>query len=165
MKLTVPSGTSFNHWYDNNRCFISDPWTKNGLHQLRDLNSKPSLTIVTHDIPEAETERTLWGVTYRYLLRKDYHYYISDEDVAARGWEFEGDAEDANLIVKTDGKASEITAITDYYEPKYDDDGVQIHNDLVGDWRNHNHLGLIALGRRPRCAALSGRMVPLGTLR
>ena len=92
------------------------------------------ISISTNNIPEAETERTLWGVTYRYLSRRDYHYYISDEDRVARGWEFESDDSDANLIVKdSNGNASEITAITGYKESDYNDDGVQIHNDLVGD--------------------------------
>ena len=146
VKLTVADGTKFNHWVDNNRCFISDAWTASGIHQFKDMANKPILSIVTNDIPKAETERTLWGVTYRYLSRKDYHYFISDEERIQRGWVFENDDdEDANLIVKNaKGDASEITAITGYKESAYDDDGVQIHNDLVGDWRNHTHLGLIA---------------------
>ena len=147
VQLNVPSGTTFNHWYDNNRCFISDPFTANGLHQLKDLSQEPLLSIITKDIPEAETERTLWGVTYRYLSRKDYHFYISDEDLEAMGWKFENDDNDANLIVyNANGDASEITAIVDYYEPDYNSDGVQIHNDLVSNIpaRNHTHLGLIA---------------------
>ena len=145
VKLTVPEGTAFNHWDDNNRCFISDPWTANGIHQFKDMNNKPILSIVTKDIPKAETERTLWGVTYRYLSRQDYRYFVSDEECKERGWTFENSDDDANLIVKNaKGEASEITAITGYKESDYNDDGVQIHNDLVGDWRNHTHLGLIA---------------------
>jgi hypothetical protein len=145
VKFIAPDGLTFNHWEDNNGCFIYDPWRKDGIHQLKDMSSKPMISISTNSIPEAETERTLWGVTYRYLSRRDYHYYISDEERVARGWEFESDDSDANLIVKdSNGKASEITAITGYKESDYNDDGVQIHNDLVGDWRNHTHLALIA---------------------
>ena len=146
IRTTLDASVPFDHWQDGmNGCFISDPWTRNGLHQLKDMNFKPSLGAYTSPIPEAETERTLWGVTYRYLSRRDYHFYISDEYRLAKGWEFESSDADANLIVKdSNGKASEITVITGYKESDYNNDGVQIHNDLVGDWRNHTHLGLIA---------------------
>jgi hypothetical protein len=148
IRTTLDASIPFNHWQDglSGGCFISDPWTRNGLHQLKDLKQKPSLGVWTSAIPEAETERTLWGVTYRYLSRRDYHFYISDEDRIAKGWTFENDDNDANMIVyNADGDAySEITAITGYKESDYNNDGVQIHNDLVGDWRNHTHLGLIA---------------------
>ena len=146
IRTTLDANIPFDHWQDGmNGCFISDPWTRNGLHQLKDMNFKPSLGAYTTPIPEAETERTLWGVTYRYLSRRDYHFYISDEYRLAKGWEFESSDADANLIVKdSNGKASEITVITGYKESDYNSDGVQIHNDLVGDWRNHTHLGLIA---------------------
>ena len=146
IRTTLDANIPFDHWQDGmNGCFISDPWTRNGLHQLKDMNFKPSLGAYTTPIPEAETERTLWGVTYRYLSRRDYHFYISDEYRLAKGWEFESSDADANLIVKdSNGKASEITVITGYRESDYNSDGVQIHNDLVGDWRNHTHLGLIA---------------------
>ena len=147
IRTTLESNIAFDHWQDgvSGGCFISDPWTANGLHQLKDLSHKPSLGVYPNAIPEAETERTLWGVTYRYLSRRDYRFYISDEDRVAKGWTFESDDSDANLIVKNaDDDASEITAITGYDEDDYNDDGVQIHNDLVGDWRAHTHLGLIA---------------------
>ncbi|MBR4240105.1 MAG: leucine-rich repeat protein [Prevotella sp.] len=145
IRLTASNGLAFDHWVDNNGCFISDPWTRDGVHQLKDLTYRPSIGIATTVIPEPETERTYWGVTYRYLSRRDYHYYISDEDRIAKGWTFESGDSDANMIVKNgSGKASEITAVTGYKESDYNSDGVQIHNDLVGDWRNHTHLGLIA---------------------
>ena len=147
IRTTLDASVPFDHWQDGmNGCFISDPWTRNGLHQLKDIKQKPSLGVWTNPIPEAETERTLWGVTYRYLSRRDYHFYISDEDRIAKGWTFESDDSDANMIVyNVDGDAySEITAVTGYKESDYNNDGVQIHNDLVGDWRNHTHLGLIA---------------------
>ena len=148
IRTTLDAGIPFDHWQDglSGGCFISDPWTRNGLHQLKDLKQKPSLGVWTSAIPEPETERTLWGVTYRYLSRRDYHFYISDEDRTAKGWTFESDDSDANMIVyNADGDAySEITAVTGYKESDYNNDGVQIHNDLVGDWRNHTHLGLIA---------------------
>ena len=145
VKLDVADGTPFNHWYDNNGCFDSDPLTASGIHQLKDLRNKPSLAIITTGIPAPETERTLWGVTYRYLSRLDYHYYVSDEDCAARGWKFENSDRDANLVVYDEhGDPSEITAITGYDEDDYDSDGLQIHNDLVGVFRAHTHLGMIA---------------------
>ena len=144
--ITAPSG-AFNHWESSTYCFISDPWTKGGRHQLKDLVTKPVLKVSTSKIPGPETQRTLWGVTYRYLSRQDYHYYISDEDVEALGWRFEGGKDDSNMIVYNgDGEVAEITAIVDYYEPDYNSDGVQIHNDLVSiiPARNHTHLGVIA---------------------
>lgn len=145
IKLTVPAGTPFNHWEDSHGCFISDPFTANGIHQLKDVTITPSLVIHTEGIPAAETERTEWGVKYRYLSRMDYHYYVSNEYCAAKGWKFESDDRDANLVqYDSNGKASEITAITGYDEDNFNSDGVQIHNDLVGVWRNHTHLGLIA---------------------
>ena len=147
VRLTMPEGTAFNHWDDSyyEGAFISDPFRMNGIHQLQDVTGPITLHIETGNIPEAETERTLWGVTYRYLSRKDYHYFVSDETVAAKGWKFESDANDANLVVyDAGGNASEITAITGYKESDYNDDGVQIHNDLVGVFRAHTHLGLIA---------------------
>ena len=144
VELTLPDGTGFNHWVDQNGCFISDPWTANGKHQLLDLSHQPIIMADIHDIPTAETERTYQGVKYRYLSRKDYHFFISDEELAARGWEFESNDADANLIVKTGGEPSEITAITGYDESGYDNGTAQIRNDLVGAVYNHTHLGLIA---------------------
>ena len=153
IRTYLDANIAFDHWQDGvSGCFISDPWTRNGLHQLKDLSHKPSLSVLTKAIPEAETERTLWGVTYRYLSRQDYHYYFSTETVAAKGWHFEnGDVKtddnswDDNLLMyDAKGNASEITVVTGYDESDYNDDGVQIHNDLVGDWRNHTHLGMIA---------------------
>ena len=152
--VTVPEGTPFDHWdatiYPT--LFISDCFKASGRHTLQDVAGTPELRISTTPIPEAETERTLWGVTYRYLSRQDYHYYFSNETVAAKGWHFEngdvktdGNSWDDNMIMyDAKGNASEITVVTGYNESAYNDDGVQIHNDLVGDWRNHTHLGMIA---------------------
>ena len=47
VRLTVPEGTQFDHWVDNNGSFISDPWTANGVHTISDPHSKPSLGIAT----------------------------------------------------------------------------------------------------------------------
>ena len=152
--ITVPEGTPFDHWGSGvyPGIFISDCFKASGKHQLQDVMGIPTLNIQTSPIPEAETERTLWGVTYRYLSRRDYHYYFSDETVAAKGWHFEnGDVKtdnnnwDDNLLVyNADGDASEITVVTGYDESSYNDDGVQIHNDLVRNIRAHTHLGMIA---------------------
>ena len=146
IKLNVPENFVFKYWKSLDGTFISDPKTAGGIHQLKDLSKIPTIVNETYyDFPEAETERTLWGVTYRYLSRRDYHYYVSNEDVQAKGWKFENDDADANLVVyNSEGKASEITAVTGYDESSFNSDGVQIHNDLVGVFRNHTHLGLIA---------------------
>ncbi|MCR5131830.1 MAG: leucine-rich repeat domain-containing protein [Prevotella sp.] len=140
-----PLDVAFNHWYSPSNAFISDPWTMGGKHQLKDMVRTPRFVVYTSDIPEAETIRTLWGVTYRYLSRRDYHYFLSNEDCEACNWKFESFDADANLVwYDANGDASEITAVVGYDESDYNDDGVQIHNDLVGDWRVHTHLGLIA---------------------
>ena len=152
--VTVPEGTPFDHWdatiYPT--LFISDCFKASGRHTLQDVAGTPELRITTTPIPEAETTRTEWGVTYRYLSRQDYHYYFSNETVAAKGWHFEnGDVKtdnnswDDNMIMyDAKGNASIITVVTGYDESDYNDDGVQIHNDLVGDWHKHTHLGMIA---------------------
>ncbi len=152
--ITVPEGTPFDHWGTTiyPTLFISDCFKASGRHTLLDVAGVPDLRIVTTPIPEAETTRTEWGVTYRYLSRQDYHYYFSTETVKAKGWHFEnGDVKTDNnswddnlLMYDANGNASEITVVTGYNESDYNDDGVQIHNDLVGDWRNHTHLGMIA---------------------
>ena len=153
IRTTLDPGIPFDHWQDGvGGCFISDPWTRNGLHQLKDLSHKPGLSAYTSAIPAAETERTLWGVKYRYLSRRDYHFFISDEDRVAKGWTFEDDDNDANMVVyDSNNDASEITAVVGYDQTASDFlvtadgvQGVQIHNDLVGDWRAHTHLGIIA---------------------
>ena len=153
IRTTLDPGIPFDHWQDGvSGCFISDPWTRNGLHQLKDLSHKPGLNAYTSAIPAAETERTLWGVKYRYLSRRDYHFFISDEDRVAKGWTFEDDDNDANMVVyDSNNDASEITAVVGYDQTASDFlvtadgvQGVQIHNDLVGDWRAHTHLGIIA---------------------
>ena len=142
--LTVPEGKKFDHW-SSTITFISDPWRKDGTHLLQDVTGPVFLNISEKSIPDPEDEKTLWGVTYRYLSRLDYHYYVSDEVRKAKNWVFESDADDANLVVYDgDGNASLITAITGYDEGDYDSDGVQIHNDLVKNIRAHTHLGLIA---------------------
>ncbi|MBP3251492.1 MAG: leucine-rich repeat domain-containing protein [Prevotella sp.] len=148
VNITVPEGTPFDHWrtltYPG--VFVGDCFKASGKHLLQDVTEPVRLVIETNAIPAAETERTLWGVTYRYLSRQDYHYYFSDETVGAKGWHFENDTDPkANLLAyDANGDASEITVVTGYKESDYNDDGVQIHNDLVGDWRAHTHLAMIA---------------------
>ena len=152
VQLTAPQDATFDHWEDaNGNSYISDPWRRDGIHQLKDVNDVPLIQIETSAIPAAVTERTLWGVTYRYLSRRDYHYFISDDDLNTMGWTFRENNPDnsgyanSNLIMKdSNGKESLITAITGYDESNYNSDGVQIHNDLVSDFRDHTHLGLIA---------------------
>lgn len=77
--LTMPEGTAFNHWTANkaNGVFISDPWRMNGIHQLQDVTGPVFLYISKEEIVAPEDEKTLWGVTYRYLSRLDYHYYVT----------------------------------------------------------------------------------------
>lgn len=39
VRLTVPQGTTFDHWNSPSGCFISDPWTADGVHTLADVHS------------------------------------------------------------------------------------------------------------------------------
>ena len=83
--LTVPEGKKFDHW-SSTITFISDPWRKDGTHLLQDVTGPVFLNISEKSIPDPEDEKTLWGVTYRYLSRLDYHYYVSDEVRKAKNW-------------------------------------------------------------------------------
>ena len=55
VKLTVPEDQAFDHWVENQthlHCYISNPWQRDGIHQLKDLKTTPTLTIMTTAIPE-----------------------------------------------------------------------------------------------------------------
>jgi hypothetical protein len=157
IKLTMPEGTKFNHWATPNYpgVFISDCFRMNGIHQLLDVNEPVNLTIATDNIPEASQIEWREGVKYRYLSKKDYHFYVSDELRKAKGWLFHSD--DDLVIYDGDGEASHITAIVDYKQADFPSSGVIIENDLVSPLRKHSRLGIIA----PRAFAGSTKLKSL----
>ncbi len=143
VKLTAPEGKPFDHWFtDMNGCFVSDPWLKDGLHQLQDIYGTPVLSVSTQT-PAGE-ERTMDGTRYRYLKEADYHLYVSDEECRRRGWQLK----DGYLMKYVQDKDAwaYITAVVGCVSGEIPADGLQIHNDLAGDWHDHTLMGLIAPG-------------------
>ncbi len=135
--LTAPEGAAFNHW-DGGACFVSDPWTKSGAHQLLDIKGTPTISIA-NSMPEAE-ERTMDGTRYHYLKSGDYHIYVSDETCREKGWQIR----DGYLMKNVSGDWAYIMAVTGWVGGSIPSDGAQIHNDLAGDWYGHTLTGLIA---------------------
>ena len=146
VKLSVPEGTKFDHWAGSTYpgVFVSDPFRKDGVHQLQDVNGPIYLKIYTESIPEGK-EYYEHGVLYRYLNKDDYHFYVSDETCKAKGWKFHSDNE--LVIYDGDGNASHITAIIGNRAGYFPADGVQILNDIIEFGsvdRDHTRLGIIA---------------------
>ncbi len=143
--LSAPDGVAFNHWSGggNKGCFISDPWTRDGIHRLEDLNAQPALTIRTA-MPEvpAGNLRTMDGTKYRYLSVHDYHLYVSNAMMAAKGWELRDGF--VQKYVTGEQKWAYITAVDGWEPGSIPSDGAQIHNDLTGDWYGHTLMGIIA---------------------
>ena len=119
---------------------------------MEDING-PVITLdYTPYEVKAETEREYFGTVYRWLSRRDYHLYISEEYRQSKGWYWENDDEDANLIMKDGSDKAEITVVTGYKENNYEDGGLTyVMNDCVGAFHNHTHLAAIA----PRAYAYS----------
>ena len=136
----------FHHWVPANGVFISDPFAENGRHRVEDLGSGAVITLnYTPYEVEAETEREYFGTVYRWLSRRDYHLYISDEYLQSKYWYFENGDEDANLIMNKNGNKAEITVVTGYNESNYKEGGLTyVMNDCVGSFHNHTHLAAIA---------------------
>ncbi len=149
--MTAPNSVNFGYWRGN--CFLSDPFNRDGRHQILDLANKPIFTIDS-SIPEPVDEERMWGVFYRYLSRADYHLYISDEECLKRSWYFN----DAGRLCVADESGTEyyITAAVGYkadelnitlrgvlwFTKEYQ--GGVLVNDLVSTGWHHTHLGVIA---------------------
>ncbi len=143
VRLSVPDGVKFNHW-EAVDVFLSDPWRKDGVHRLEDVNGPVHLYTSEKSIPEGK-EYYEHGVLYRYLNKDDYHYFVSDETCKAKGWKFHSDNE--LVIYDGDGNASHITAIVGCMQYETPSDGVQIINDIIEFGsvdRDHTRLGIIA---------------------
>ena len=136
-----PAVAGFNHWdTGSGGCFVSNPMTQNGSHQLRDIHGIPTLTASTNAI-KAKMERTMDGTRYRYLGKDDYHLYLSDETCQAKGYKLDSDGW---LYKDINGTDVWVTAVVGWESGKIPSDGAQIHNDLVGDWRDHSLMAVIA---------------------
>jgi hypothetical protein len=146
--LQAPFNQPFDHWVcPNNNCHISNPWGPNGLNQINDVVGQPSLSVET-TMPAAKMERTVEGTKYRYLSRSDYFLYLSDELCREKGYTLDGDGW---LVKMVDGTKVYVTG---WWGPDIPSDGAQIHNDLVGDWRDHTLLGCIAPNAFKGCLEL-----------
>lgn len=160
--ITAPKNASFNHW--RGTCYLSDPWNRDGRHQLLDVKYQPDFYIET-TMPDPVAKKTVKGAVYRYLSRDDYYFYVSDEQCQARGWYVNGD----NYLVAKDKDNDEyyITAIVDFDANQLDQslvggfwglsmeyEGSVFVNDLVNDLRHHTHLGVVAPRAFKGCSAL-----------
>ncbi len=138
--LSAPADVNFNHWESNHICYLSNPWLREGQHQISDISAMPSFSI-RDAMPTAKMERTMDGTRYRYLGSADYQYYLSKAHCAQKGYYLDGDG----WLVKTvDGKKVFVTAVTGWENGKIPSDGAQIHNDLAGVFHDHTLMGVIA---------------------
>lgn len=126
IRLTAPEEKAFDHWSTNGSCYISDPWQRDGIVEIRDVKRKPYF-IYTDMKVEAKDGLTIDGTEYRYLSVDDYHYYLSDELCAQKGYYLDGDW----LVKMVDGTKVYVMAVTGFDASNLPSDGVQIHNDLV----------------------------------
>ncbi len=143
--LTAPEGVAFDHWSTGlTGCFLSDPWTRNGQHVLRDIKGNIAISIAT-TMPEAKLEREMDGTLYRYLTRNDYHLYMSDEERRARNILFEDGSGYLYTRAGTNNSAKcYITMVTGWKPGAIPSDGAQIHNDLSGVFHDYTLLAGIA---------------------
>ena len=155
VELSAPDDMAFDHWYDpfaKDALYISDPWTKNGRHQLRDIHYTPVIQIAT-SMPEARTMHTIQGVKYRYLSSRDYKLYLSDELCRQKGWTL--DNKEYLVGYDKDGDKLYITAAVGYegdinknmngawiWNTAFT--GTILTNDCVGAWTDRTHLAVIA---------------------
>ena len=155
IELSAPDDMAFDHWYDpaaGGALYISDPWTKNGRHQLRDIYSVPALQVAT-SMPEPLTQHTVEGVKYRYLSSRDYKLYLSDELCRQKGWSI--DNKEYLVGYDKDGDKLYITAAVGYdgdINRRIDGawiwntafEGTILTNDNVSGARDRTHLAVIA---------------------
>ncbi len=147
----------FAYWDNLNSFSITEPFTKDGVHQINDLTTGyPAVTIRTA-MPVAKDVAERNGVKYRYLSKDDYLLYVTKRDVFDQGWYFN----DKDYLCVKDGEGTEyyVTAITGYDSSVstfnqtlsgrwlWSDDqftGTAIPVDLVGSFTKHTHVGVIA---------------------
>lgn len=136
--LTAPDNIEFDHWQTNS--YLSDPWQRSGLQTIRDIAHSPSINITTFKTP-AKWERIREGTQYRFLGSDDYWLYLSREYCAEKGYYLD---DDGWLVKNVGGTIVNVTVVTGWVPGSIPTDGAQIHNDLVGDWRDHTLMACIA---------------------
>ena len=141
IQLTIADDAAFNHWETNGSCYIHDPWQRNGTHVISDLSRKPMFSPLDYMV-KPSTEREMDGTKYRYLSRRDYHLYLSNEVCRQKGYQF--DKNDDLFKWDADGNKVWVTAVVGWVPGAIPSDGAQIHNDLTGDTREHTLVGCIA---------------------
>ena len=141
VKLTAPDDLAFNHWETNGTCYISNPWQRNGTHVISDLSRKPIFSYL-NEMVKPSTEREMDGIKYRYLSRRDYHLYLSDEVCRQKGYQFDSNGD----LFKwdADGNKVWVTAIVGWVPGDIPSGGAVIYSDLTGAGRDHTLLGCIA---------------------
>ena len=140
IRLSAPNDTDFNHWETNGSCYVNDPWQRSGTLVLQDVQYKPTFSILKAMVKPTD-ERTMDGTKYRYLSKRDYHLYITDEMCRQRGYEFD---ENGNLYKKVGNSKAWITAVVGWEPGKIPADGAQIHNDLSGVLHDYTLMACIA---------------------
>ena len=140
IRLSAPDNADFNHWETNGSCYVNDPWQRSGTLVLQDVQYKPTFSILNAMVKPTD-ERTMDGTKYRYLSKRDYHLYITDEMCRQRGYEFD---ENGNLYKKVGNSKAWITAVVGWEPGKIPADGAQIHNDLSGVLHDYTLMACIA---------------------
>ncbi len=141
VKLTIADDADFNHWETNGTCYINDPWQRNGTHVIGDLSRKPIFSPLNEMVKPSD-EREMDGIKYRYLSRRDYHLYLSDEVCRQKGYQFDKNDD----LFKWDAKGNKawVTAIVGWVPGNIPTGGAVIYSDLTGAGRDHTLLGCIA---------------------
>ena len=117
---------------------------------MRDIYRKPYFQIETA-MPAAKLGREMDGTKYRYLYNFDYHYYLSDETIKAKGYQFDANGELYLLVGTT---KVWVTAVVGWVPGDIPSDGAQIHNDLTGTGRDHSLTAVIAPNAFRGCTEL-----------
>jgi len=151
IRLTAPDDADFNHWETNSSCYINDPWQRSGTQVVRDVKRKPYFAYINY-MQKPVQERTMDGTVYRYLSRSDYHLYLTDEICQQKRYHF---ADNGELFFWDEkGNKVWVTAVTGWESGKIPSDGAQIHNDLVGWFKEHTLTACIAPRAFKGCSEL-----------
>ena len=141
VKLTAPDDVAFNHWETNGTCYINNPWQRNGTFVIGDLSRKPIFSPLNEMVKPSD-EREMDGIKYRYLSRRDYHLYLSDEVCRQKSYQFDNNGD----LFRWDayGNKAWVTAIVGWVPGNIPSDGAVIYSDLTGFMSDHTLLGCIA---------------------
>ena len=120
IQLTIADDANFNHWETNGSCYIRDPWQRNGTHVIGDLHRKPMFSPLDYMV-KPSGEREMDGTKYRFLSRRDYHLYLSDEVCRQKGYEF--DKNDDLFKWDAEGNKVWVTAVVGWVPGAIPSDG------------------------------------------